>query len=174
MNSEFYRQLYQTMCDESNEPIDKQFCLITKQEIEKQNCVKLYCGHTFDYYALLKEVYNRKYKVKNDLRIAKTKIQCPYCRKIQTGILPYRENESKYLYVNFPLEYAMKTNHCLRYLNKKNDLCGKLCVHEYCTRCQKIKDKPSCNYVMKRGKNKGNNCGKLCKSGTRCGLHKNS
>lgn len=172
MNSEFYRQLYQSICNESNESEDKQYCLITKVEIEKQNCITLHCGHTFDYYALLKEVYNRKYKIKNDVKITKSKIQCPYCRKIQSGILPYRENESKYLYVNFPVEYAMKTNHCNRKLVNNDKICGKLCVHEYCSRCQKIIDKPSCEYILTRGKNKGNTCGKICKANTtKCSLH---
>ena len=175
MNSEFYRQLYETMCDSTNKSVDKQHCLITKQEIEGKNRITLYCGHTFDYYALLKEVYNRKYKIKCDSRITKSKIQCPYCRKLQKGILPYRENDPKYLYVNFPKESAMKVNRCKRMLKQKNKFCDKLCMYEFCTRCKKLTDKHTCDYIMKRGKNKGQLCGKICKNDlTTCTLHTKS
>jgi len=174
MNSDFYRQLYESLCDTSNDNVDTRQCLITKQKLDEDNCVTLLCGHVFHYDALLKEVYNRKYKIKNDSRIPKYKIQCPYCREIQIGILPYKDTHPQYMYVNYPEEYAMKTNKCKRILAYKNIPCNKLCVKDYCTKCQVLMSKPLCNYIKKKGKFKGTQCGKICNENTnKCRLHKN-
>jgi len=163
MSIDFYAQLYESLCDDNNSNEYSQntsnICLISGIVLDDTNMIKLLCNHAFDYSCLLKEVYIRKHKVMCDVKIPRNCIQCPYCRNIQKGILPYREGFEKKVNVNYPTKYAMKSNTCNRIL-KNGNICGKLCVYTKCCTCENYERKPKCSYTLKRGKRKGEKCGK--------------
>lgn len=177
MQSQFYLELYQSICDDKSDEDDLQHdtCLITCIPLQTENKITLECNHSFDYDALLKETYNRKYKIRNDFKLGKKQIQCPYCRNIQNGILPYRIHYPKYIDVNYPIKYAMKMNNCKRIIlhgTKKGKPCAKKCIYDYCTSCEKIKCKTLCNHVMIKGKRKGESCNRPCIDGNiKCKTH---
>jgi len=65
---------------------DANICLITNDTLA-ENYVKLLCGHTFNYIPLMKDLYGA-----NDTKRSKTArfiLRCPYCRAVQTEVLPY-------------------------------------------------------------------------------------
>lgn len=66
-------------------------CLITGNPIVDE--CKLKCNHSYNYDSLLTEVYNQKInpKFKNDVHLKDNEVKCPYCRKIQQGLLPERQ-----------------------------------------------------------------------------------
>ena len=73
--------------------------------------------------------------------------------------------------VNYPTEYAMKSNTCNRVLNN-GIVCGKLCVYIKCSRCEKYESKPKCSYILKRGKRHGEECNKPCSiTNEYCSIH---
>lgn len=172
MNKDFYKYLYESLCD--NDEVNSNnsnTCLISGNVLDDKIKIKLLCNHSFDYSSLLKEVYIRKHKVICDVKIPRNCIQCPYCRNIQTGILPYREGFEKLMFVNIPNKYVMKTNKCCRIMNS-GSACGKPSVNEKCSRCEKYESKPKCTYIMKRGNRKGQECGKpYLKINKYCSLH---
>lgn len=111
--------------DVSHHSIRKE-CLITRQEMKNEFMLK--CNHSFEYEALLKYLIGsqRQYDFH----------KCPYCRKVNTGFIPFYQNpDSK----EFGEELLNKIN---RNLFQKN---------EYVT----------CSYCFRGGKNKGNYCGKV-------------
>jgi hypothetical protein len=83
--------------DELNKPevkqkVDTPVCLITDEPLVDLS-VELNCGHSFNYEPLYKEVCLQK-TGKNYLEISKlsfNEMKCPYCRKIQRGLLPFHE-----------------------------------------------------------------------------------
>ena len=64
--------------EQSDSSVRKE-CLITRQEIKNEIVLK--CGHGFEYDALLKHltVTQRHYDYH----------KCPYCRKINSGFIPF-------------------------------------------------------------------------------------
>ena len=188
-NHEFFNSLHGNICNEqtqleTNIPV----CLIINEPITcKDDIVTLLCGHTFSYNAIFNEVYHRKFVVlKNRVKLKNNQIQCPYCRNIQKGLIPYKKGYQTILYVNKPLSMTMKTNTCTYVLKggkRKGEMCDKACHTQFCSVCQKKVDKqkdaevhkvslPTCNSIMKSGKNKGLPCKKKCvKNSLTCGLH---
>ena len=84
----------------------KKVCLITSLQLESK-FVKLKCNHTFNYIPLFKDIYNSKFKI-NPLNSAvsqypSNKIKCPYCRNVQSELLPYYEE------LEMPLIYGINT-----------------------------------------------------------------
>jgi histone H3/H4 len=67
-------------------------CLISNQPLNEKS-ITLKCGHSFNYEPLFNDIMNHKKKFnameRNILR--EREIRCPYCRNIQTGLLPYYE-----------------------------------------------------------------------------------
>jgi hypothetical protein len=175
MQAQFYLELYKSICEEKPEELDLNECLITSLPLQLENKITLECNHSFDYDALLKETYNRKYKIKNDSKLGKKQLQCPYCRNIQNGILPYRMNYPKYMDINYPIQHAMKTNKCNRIISRghrKGEYCANKCTYELCTRCEKMKYQTLCNHIMLRGKRKGELCKRKCSNGSnKCKMH---
>lgn len=71
-------------------------CLITNDPLTELS-VTLSCGHAFNYVPLYNEVRMQK-MVKNCLEISKLshcELKCPYCRKVQSGLLPFHESCEK-------------------------------------------------------------------------------
>lgn len=184
-------------------------CLITKEKLYEP--IKLECGHTFNYNAILIEIKKQKY-IKYSLDTQKLKnneIKCPYCRNIQKFLLPYFVNYPKYNNVNYPINLTYRPNKCIykfKYGKNKDNNCGVKCYDKYCIKHTKMlnnknkKEKEiekgqnititktiyldkvyknsdnyhkfycTCEYVYKKGKNKGNTCNKRILSDSN-GIH---
>lgn len=95
---DFYSELYKSL-DDADENIiissDDNKCLITGVPLTDKY-VTMICGHKFNYEPLYKDILNHKQKfnaMESSKCILRTyQIRCPYCRKIQTGMLPYYED----------------------------------------------------------------------------------
>lgn len=117
-------------------------CLISGDKLE-DNFVKLECNHKFNY----KDIYNEVHKQKTQPwhseinKVKTTQLKCPYCRNIQTGLLPYRDGYSKVKYVNWPPSLMMLPDEC-SYLfasgKRKGKSCSKKCNGKYCLSHEKI------------------------------------
>ena len=94
----FFDELYKSLdiqenthkCDD-----DTNRCLITN-EILTDKFFEMACGHKFNYTALYKDLINHKNKF-NSMEsstghLKMNEIRCPYCRKKQSGVLPYYED----------------------------------------------------------------------------------
>ena len=96
-NIDFYSELYKSLDIEENEhktEEDSKLCLITKQPLIDKY-FEMNCGHKFNYLPLYLDIKNHKQKYNGmestSCQLKKDEIRCPYCRKKQTGILPYYE-----------------------------------------------------------------------------------
>lgn len=97
-NIDFYAELYKSLDDTDENVIvstnDENKCLITDSPLTDK-FVTMKCGHKFNYEPLFKDILNHKQKF-NAMESSKStlkmnEIRCPYCRKIQTELLPYYE-----------------------------------------------------------------------------------
>jgi len=138
----FNKLLAETL-KKSNEQSFDDICLITNEPLLSDH-IKLNCGHTFNYKPIFCEVIEQKNKMTylETQRLKNNQIKCPYCRNIQTGILPYRNNMEKIKYVNWPINMAYKPYKCSYIFlsgKKKNLQCGASCSHEkYCSKHLKM------------------------------------
>jgi hypothetical protein len=97
-NIDFFSELYKSLDDEENPnktELDNNLCLISKLPLT-DNFVKLVCGHQFNYIPLYNDIVNHKLKFNNmeatQGHLRSNQIRCPYCRKVQNGLLPYYDN----------------------------------------------------------------------------------
>jgi len=97
-NIDFFSELYKSLDDEENPnktELDNNLCLISKLPLT-DNFVKLVCGHKFNYIPLYNDIVNHKLKFNNmeatQGHLRSNQIRCPYCRKVQNGLLPYYDN----------------------------------------------------------------------------------
>lgn len=171
--------------EEKNEIISNT-CLISDEPL-LDNHIKLLCGHSFNYEYLLNEIFQQKSKTSGrSCHLRRDQIQCPYCRRKQTGIMPYSEGFPKYKYVNWPMNLSFIKNKC-QYVFKrgknKGKLCNKICTSTFCKAHSKynVQNKEfsnqklsynsryiyaKCEHILKRGNNKGQCCDKrviVCK-----------
>uniref|UniRef100_A0A6C0HYZ5 RING-type domain-containing protein n=1 Tax=viral metagenome TaxID=1070528 RepID=A0A6C0HYZ5_9ZZZZ len=88
----FYDELYKSL-DESPNKDSNSVCLITGLPLT-ENFVTMECKHTFNYIPLFNDICNHKKKYNSMERkmLKSTEIRCPYCRHVQTTLLPYYEN----------------------------------------------------------------------------------
>ena len=194
-NYQFFKLLKTTLSSNQIISEDDDTCLISHQPLNDTK-IKLMCGHSFNYEAIFKELYNQKYHMpKTEIqKVLNNEIKCPYCRKIQKGILPYVSGFEKVKYVNSPASLIMMCNNCI-YIFKsgknKGNACNKKCIDEYCSRCLYYikkrakknstihKDEDSnansylCNATIKSGLRKGLLCRHPAKFNGKCGIHKN-
>jgi hypothetical protein len=106
-NIDFFKQLSNALTNTSS--YDDKVCLITQLPLE-EHCITLKCNHTFNYHALYKDIYNTKFKITSINSAGKypvNKIKCPYCRSLQTTLLPYYEE------LGLPLVYGINTDNML-------------------------------------------------------------
>lgn len=166
-NKFFYDYLNEFNID--NDEDNSRVCLITKNPLEKYS-ITLRCGHSFNYIPLYNEIKvqkNIKQQNMNDRRLYTNQIKCPYCRTIHNNLIPYIDDipETTQIYgVNYPKKYVLYGNTC-KYIFKsgkrKNMVCGKDCLLEYCNshkNCSNKVDVEGCSYVFKKGKSKGLKC----------------
>jgi len=68
-------------------------CLITYEPLREKYII-LKCGHSFNYEPLFYDIMNQKKKYNSMERhiLRAREIRCPYCRNIQSGLLPYYED----------------------------------------------------------------------------------
>ena len=142
---EFNNTLMKALCESDDENIDNEnVCLISGEKLEDRP-IQLECKHKFNYDSIIDEVRNqKKYTSLETHRCNSSQIKCPYCRHIQTGILPWREGYPKVDNVNWPLRKAFKAYQCSSILKsgkRKGEPCGKKCVEELCSRHMKLKKK---------------------------------
>lgn len=105
-NINFYDELYKSLDDDDTDIADNaKVCKITELPL-KDNYVTLKCNHVFNYDAIYTEICKQKFDFKtytnesllpNDFKLWKQSgcdyyIRCPYCRNIQTELLPYYED----------------------------------------------------------------------------------
>ena len=183
---DFQKELLELLSTE--ETVNDNTCLISNLPLE-DNYVKLACGHKFNYHSIFNEIkYQKKQNHLETQKLYHTEIKCPYCRTVQKGLLPSRENFENISGVNWPKKYQYMANKCIYTFisgKRKGTSCGKKCFNKYCTAHEKIMIKretknlekeqekllkqltnvnenkkciPTCKYVYKRGKNKGMQC----------------
>jgi hypothetical protein len=122
----------------NNNDSNEDMCLISGEKLN-ENFITLNCKHKFNYYPLYKEVISQKKKNHySTTNIGPAQLQCPYCRNIQQGILPY----IPYALVDDTEIIIQK----LKCINCPDNWCMKHC---------------SCTYKLSSGKNKGNICNKV-------------
>ena len=174
----FNEQLMAILCEEDSSDDDE--CLISGEKL-KDNFITLNCSHTFNYCSIFEEIKHQK-KI-NHLEITKLKnkeIKCPYCRRIQQGILPWEEGYEKIKYVNWPMSLCNKPNECCHILKngkRKGQNCGKKCYYSMCKRHLDLNKKAAqekkcitCNIVLKSGKRKGLVCNAKIKNNNEEGI----
>lgn len=92
MSIDFYLELSKL---DSDDDISDNLCLITGEPLTNRH-VKMACGHMFNYVPLFHDIRNHKTKfnalesVAGALRL--NEIRCPYCRAVQTEVLPYYDD----------------------------------------------------------------------------------
>jgi hypothetical protein len=97
---DFYEELYKSLDNEQNDNQD--CCLITNLPLDN-DFVKLECLHKFNYGPLFKELCKQKRNVNDEnYNITKMLIKCPYCRCLQSNLLPPKEG--------FKLIYGVNTS----------------------------------------------------------------
>jgi len=176
---------------------DDDVCLIDGTPLD-DHCVELVCKHKFNYLSLLQEVkVQKKYNNLEVQKLSSYQIKCPYCRKINNGVLPYIESlcKTKMRGINWPASKVLKTKKCCAIIKsgkRKGEICGKLCAGKLCPRHAKLAEKAktkakanvnvnkkiknvsgkTCIAVIKSGKRKGEICGCKCKNNENmCGRH---
>jgi hypothetical protein len=117
---DFFAELQKSLLEEEldegegGEPVPT--CQITGLPLT-ENHFKMNCGHMFNYASLYTEICKQKFEFKTytmdslsttDIRLFRSLgfdyfIKCPYCRRIQTVLLPYYEN------LPFPKKYGVNT-----------------------------------------------------------------
>ena len=139
-------------------------CLITGNNIETNNIIKLNCNHTFDYISLVNEFkLQKEYKYKI--------FMCPYCRQNLSGFLPLHSNygqikgitSNAYSFLNNTPEKKCK------YIINKGKNKGNYCNNNkkyynlnYCSKHNKNTENNRCSFILIKGKNKGKECKKKC------------
>ena len=137
---EFNNQLMELLCKDVDKEIVN-FCLISDELLET-NHIKLSCNHKFNYDSIYNEIRNQKKTTHLETqKLSTNQIKCPYCRKVQRGLLPYRPGYIKINGVNWPPKYQYLPNTCIYKFasgKKKNQPCNKKCSAKYCANHAKI------------------------------------
>jgi hypothetical protein len=110
---DFYKEL--EMMDHEN--INDTTCLISKSPLT-ENCIKLNCNHSFNYYPLFCEIYKQKYNLNSYLtkKLESGIFKCPYCRASHHSLLPYDPKCND----KVPLVYGINTDDLMFSVIKDN------------------------------------------------------
>ena len=146
-------------------------CLITQEPLVSP-FVTLSCGHKFNYAALYCEVVQQKKtrseggNVLETTRLLSNQMKCPYCRHVESHILPYFPGLGvpKTRLVNTPKRLTLQSDKCKTILKsgKRRGLeCCAPCHGGTCaTHMMHIKKVDSkCQAILMRGPRKGEQCG---------------
>lgn len=119
-------------------------CLISGEALIPTSCIKLDCGHKFNYVPLLNSIQEEKHNMNvnsyyyySSTYLREHQLRCPYCRQIQEKILPYYPelHKKRIRGVNYPTSLSMGTNECNHVFKSgknKGACCGKKCYREKC------------------------------------------
>ena len=154
-NINFNSELLKMICEEESEDNnDTEQCLIGGEPLLNSH-VTLKCGHKFNYLNIIEEV--KRQRIPSILEVQKIKrnqIKCPYCRKIQDGLLPFHASLSAKIYgVNWPPSQMLHRFHCkamYKYGKKRGQLCRKPSCSKYCNRHKNYKVKKVNKKVNKK------------------------
>ena len=138
----------QMMADESDDDSsyeNNNICLISHEKLSEHHVVLL-CNHKFNYKYIHSEVLQQKYHINHHeiQKLSKFQFKCPYCRKIQNGVLPPHPNFAEKYGVNYPINMVIKTNNCCYIFasgKRKGQPCSKKCYKKFCPQHQKIMDR---------------------------------
>ena len=184
-NIDFTSELFKMICKE--EEVEKDTmpaqCLISSEPLLDTHIV-LQCGHKFNYINILEEVKRQRHPSHLETqRLSRYQIKCPYCRKIQNGILPLRLGQEKILGVNWPPSKMYLKDLCKAIFKsgpRKGIVCNKPCEENYCNRHKNYASKKAvttantilCQTILRYGKRKGAKCLHRCRSNhTACFRH---
>lgn len=117
----FKEELEKMLNEETTE--ESNMCQISGNKLDN-NFVTMECGHKFNYKPLFKEICNQKYKYhsykwellsQSDVKMLNESdknyyIKCPYCRHIQTTLLPSYEDMNVQLVFGVNSDDIKKTN----------------------------------------------------------------
>ena len=108
-NIDFYKELNEINNNEMN-AVNDNICLITNEPLGEYY-VTLKCKHSFNYVPIYNDIYYSKFKINSGSVVLgnypTNKIKCPYCRNIQSQLLPYHEE------LNLPMIYGINTDNYL-------------------------------------------------------------
>ena len=151
---DFQKELLEMLIIEDQNETEE-VCLISNQPLE-ENHIKLACGHKFNYDSIFNEIKSQKSP--NHLetqRLYHNELKCPYCRTVQKGLLPSKENYPNISGVNWPKKYQYRANKC-EYIflsgKRKGTTCGKKCFNKYCDSHEKIMLKREHKNLVKENK----------------------
>ena len=93
-NFDFQKELLELLSIEETD--DDNICLISNLPLES-NFIKLACGHKFNYDSIFNEIkYQKNPNHLETQKLYTHELKCPYCRTVQKGLLPSRDNFQKY------------------------------------------------------------------------------
>jgi hypothetical protein len=168
MQASFNKMLKSSLENTDSDEENNNICLISHETL-CANPIKLSCSHKFLYKHIFTEIQQQK-SGQNLLEIQKLKkfqFKCPYCRNLETGVLPWRSTFPQTFGINWPPSQYIKTNICKYTFKsgiKKGKICSTKCIDEYCKCHQRIIN----NRNNKKIQNKNLQCTALTKKGTRC------
>jgi len=138
-NFNFQNELLELLSTEDS--VNDNVCLISNQPLEN-NCIKLSCGHKFNYSSIFNEIkYQKSPNHLETQKLYTSELKCPYCRTVQKGLLPSRDSFENICGVNWPKKYQYKPSKCeYMYLSgkRKGTSCNKQCFNKYCEAHEKI------------------------------------
>ena len=104
----FFDELNKSLNIEEVENDVQDMCLISNKELT-YNYVTLDCKHKFNYEPLYNDILNHKTKYNSLERrqLRMTEIRCPYCRNVQSRLLPQCDGFENTHGVNYIDEYLM-------------------------------------------------------------------
>ena len=175
---DFHSELLEAICKDNTNK-SSNLCLITAMPLE-QNYITLNCGHDFNYKSILEEITKQKKTISllETQKLEKYQLKCPYCRRIQNGILPYNQSFSKIKGVNWPPKYSYSKKRCIVKIKsgkRKGELCNAYCFDDKCYLHCKSKNNiliKKCRGIFKTGKKKGLACTYKASVGDYCKIHK--
>lgn len=161
-----FNQMLADESDEDSTDENNNICLISHEKLSEHHVVLL-CNHKFNYKYIHSEVLQQKYHINHHeiQKLSKFQFKCPYCRKIQNGVLPSHPDFAETYGVNSPTHMIIKTNDCCYIFasgKRKGQPCSKKCYNKYCPQHQKIMDKKIAKDLLKV------KCCAITKKGHKC------
>jgi len=163
----FNKELLRLICsDEQDNDDDDTLCLITGLPL-LGNHVQLACGHKFNYVPIYKEICSQKrHQTLEVAKLGTHEVKCPYCRRIQNGLLPFDQEYGHKRYgVNHPPSKVYRGNKCQALLKsgkRKGAACAKACIKQFCKLHHTQTLQVKCSAILKSGKRKGELCNCRC------------
>lgn len=165
-----FKEMLKTSLENSESDDDNHnhnICLISHEPLS-ENHIELSCTHKFSYEYIFNEVEQQKSgtNMLETQKLKKFQFKCPYCRSIETGVLPWRAPYPQKYGINWPSSQFIKVHNC-KYLFKsgkrKGSPCNSKCSNIYCTNHERI-------ITKQNNKNKISSlkCQAITKKGSRC------